>query len=498
MWYFSSPEWANKIALIQQDKQLTYQELTNAVSTRKNWLLAQQVSRVAIAMDNTIEWVLFDLACQAAEICCVPVPSFFSAQQTAHLLNESAIELMLTHTNNRLGNRSTPANPDTTNSPFDGVDVTRLTVNHSPTIPAGTHKITFTSGTTGQPKGVCLSNEAQLNVARSIADAVALEEVRHLCLLPLATLLENIAGVYSPLLVGGTIILASQEERGFSGSRLTQPQQLLTLISQQQPTSLILVPELLSLFVGACLQGWKPPTSLRFIAVGGGKVAAGLVQKAHALGLPVYQGYGLSECASVVSLNTPAQQDQTSAGAVLPHNQLHIEQGELVITGNLFLGYLNQPDSFYPQEVRTGDLVSLNNSFLSIDGRQKNIIINSFGRNLSPEWVEAELMATGYFREALVFGDAQPYCGALLSPAAAHVTEEQIHQVVSMVNQYLPDYARVGTWLMLAQPLMTIPGMVTATGKPIRDKILAHFSDQIESLYTDTLSPLSTASGATL
>ena len=143
-------------------------------------------------------------------------------------------------------------------------------------------------------------------------------------------------------------------------------------------------------------------------------------------------------------------------------------------------------------------MVSLNKDFLSIDGRQKNIIINSFGRNLSPEWVEAELMATGYFREALVFGEAKPYCGALLSPVAAHITEDQIQQAISMVNQQLPDYARIGTWLPLTQPLMTIPGMVTATGKPIRDKILAHFSDQIESLYKDTLSPLSTASGATL
>jgi long-chain acyl-CoA synthetase len=498
MWYFSSPEWANKIALVQQDKQLTYQALADSVTARKDWLIEQQVSRVAIAMDNTIEWVLFDLACQDAELCCVPVPSFFSPQQTAHLLNESGIELMLTQDKNSPSDRNSPANHDATESPFDGVFITRLAAQNEPEIPTGTNKITFTSGTTGSPKGVCLSNEAQLNVAHSLAEAVALQDVRHLCLLPLATLLENIAGIYAPLLVGGTIVLASQEERGFSGSRLAQPQQLLALISQQQPTSLILVPELLSLFVGAGQQGWKPPQSLKFIAVGGGKVAAGLVQKAHALGLPVYQGYGLSECASVVSLNTPAQEDQASAGAALPHNQLHIEQGELVITGNLFLGYLNQPESFYPQEVRTGDLVSLTNGFLNIDGRQKNIIINSFGRNLSPEWVEAELMATGYFREALVFGEAKPYCGALLSPAAAHITEDQIQQVISMVNQQLPDYARIGTWIPLAQPLMTIPGMVTATGKPIRDKILAHFAGQIEPLYQDTFSQLNTAFGESL
>ena len=148
--------------------------------------------------------------------------------------------------------------------------------------------------------------------------------------------------------------------------------------------------------------------------------------------------------------------------------------------------------------MRTGDLVSVTNGFLNIDGRQKNIIINSFGRNLSPEWVEAELMATGYFREALVFGEAKPYCGALLSPAVANITEEQIQQVISMVNQHLPDYATIGTWLVLAQPLISILGMVTATGKPIRDKILAHFADQIASLYPDTFSPLNTAFGESL
>jgi long-chain acyl-CoA synthetase len=66
------------------------------------------------------------------------------------------------------------------------------------------------------------------------------------------------------------------------------------------------------------------------------------------------------------------------------------------------------------------------------------------------------------------------------------------------VNQQLPDYARISTWLPLAQPLMTIPGMVTATGKPIRDKILAHFTDQIELLYQDKFSQLNTVYGESL
>ena len=343
---------------------------------------------------------------------------------------------------------------------------------------------------------MCLSTQSQLNVAQSLVDAVAINKVRHLCLLPLATLLENIAGVYSPLLVGGTVVLANQTARGFSGSRLTNPQQLLGLISQQQPNSLILVPELLSLFVGACSQGWQPPKSLQFIAVGGGKVAADLLNKARALGLPVYQGYGLSECASVVALNTAKEEELSSAGKVLPHNQLRIEDNELIVTGNLFLGYLNQPESFYPSEVRTGDLVRLDGAFLTIEGRRKNLLINSFGRNISPEWVEAELMATGYFREVIVFGDERPTCVALLTPAQEGISEQQIATCIELANQNLPDYAQVAHWITLEQPLMSIAGLVTATGKPIRDKILTHFNEQINTLYNTSSNP--TLAGVTL
>ncbi len=115
----------------------------------------------------------------------------------------------------------------------------------SVSMPTGTNKITFTSGSTGTPKGVCLSNESQWQVARSIDCAFQQDEVNHLCILPLSTLLENIAGIYAPLLHGGTVQLASASARGFEGSRLVNPQALLKLINDVQPTSIILVPDLL-------------------------------------------------------------------------------------------------------------------------------------------------------------------------------------------------------------------------------------------------------------
>ena len=81
---------------------------------------------------------------------------------------------------------------------------------------------------------------------------------------------------------------------------------LLGTLSREQPNSLILVPELLQVLVVAAERGWQPPASLQFVAVGGAKVSRELLERADAAGIPVYEGYGLSECASVVCLNTPA------------------------------------------------------------------------------------------------------------------------------------------------------------------------------------------------
>lgn len=480
MWYFS-PEWQQNIALADAESQLTYAQLEQAVALRRAWLEEQNVSRVALFMDNSIEWALFDLACQQAKVCCVPVPVFFSAQQTQYLLQASGIELVI------LGLEQADLLADTSEqTPFSWVYSQRFQPANEPQLPVGTHKVTFTSGTTGTPKGVCLSSDSQLAVARSLATSIGLEQVKHLCLLPLATLLENIAGIYAPLMVGGTVYLASQAERGFQGSRLTQPEAMLALISQQQPNTVILVPELLSFMVLACHQGWQPPASLKFIAVGGGKVSAAMIAQARALGLPVFQGYGLSECASVVSLNTNHRDKSSSVGKLLPHTQARVENGELIVSENLFLGYMNQPESFYPTEFATGDLVSLDNDYLYIEGRRKNVLINSFGRNISPEWIEAELLATQCFRSVIVFGEARPFCGALLVLLKPDMPQTMIQAVIDRVNTGLPDYARIGDWLVSSEPLEQIEGLVTTTGKPIRNHILAHFDDRIQTMYDMT------------
>ena len=139
----------------------------------------------------------------------------------------------------------------------------------------------------------------------------------------LSTLLENIAGVYTPLLANGCIITPSLMDLGMHGSSTLNVGKLLTRLTGYQPNSLILVPELLLALVQACEKGWQPPQSLMFVAVGGGKVSPTLLQNVREHGLPVYEGYGLSECSSVVCLNSPDQNRTGSVGKALPSREIY-------------------------------------------------------------------------------------------------------------------------------------------------------------------------------
>lgn len=237
------------------------------------------------------------------------------------------------------------------------------------------------------------------------------------------------------------------------------------------------------LLVSACANGWQPPQSLKFIAVGGALVAPGIIASARDAGLPVYQGYGLSECVSVNTLNVPGADRIDTVGCSLGHNQLYIANGELVVSGEIFLGYLNQPSSFYPTHVYTGDLVAEEDEFYTVAGRKKNLMITSLGRNISPEWVESELMAGGLFSQVLVVGEARSECGALLVPLCDDVTATKIEHYIERVNRTLPDYARIGVWRTLDDIKAKIE-LFTANGKLKRAEALAHFEPLISDMYT--------------
>ncbi len=502
-----------RITDLSAQQSLAGEALQQAIAECVAQLQALNASRLLLWADSSLDWLLLDLACLDSGTLLVPMPLFASEAQLAHVLAAVGPEYLLSH--QLLNERQCTVLGLSAAGRLRGFYLyqssaaTRLA---ALPVPAGTQKITFTSGSTGQPKGVCLSVATQLTTAQSLVERLAVVPAaqpktlpdaksdvpaepsalpRHLCLLPFSLLLENVAGVYAPLLAGGEVLLAADADRGFAGSQLAQPEKLLALISRAQPKSLILVPELLQLLVQAAGKGgWQAPASLQFIAVGGAKVAVSLLRQAAALRLPVYQGYGLSECGSVVALSAVAALDATdtqlhSCGRPLVHLQVRLSQSGEIEVKTPFLGYLGQSQPNNEDWVATGDLGQWSaDGDLQILGRRKNLLISSFGRNISPEWVETELLKSGLVRQAVLFGDARPYCVALLY-APALVSDAQLDHFVASINQQLPDYARVGRYARLSAPLSEAAGTYTSNGRPKRAEIARQYQALLAALYLD-------------
>jgi long-chain acyl-CoA synthetase len=468
--------------------------LGERVRTLADALAAAGARRIASRLDNGPNWLALDLAIRALDAMHVPLPTFFSPAQIAHALTSSGADAVIVPAGAALPDAfaACPAL-----ALDDHLTLLRL-YPAAVALPAGTACITFTSGTTGAPKGVCLDAASLLTVAQSLADAAApLAPKRHLCLMPLSTLLENVAGVYAALLSNAEIAVPSLAEVGYTGASGLDVPTLLSCLHRYRPDSAILLPQLLLALVVAAEHGAALPDSLKFLAVGGGRVGPALLARAEALGLPVYEGYGLSECASVVCLNRPGASRMGSVGKPLPHAKVSVIDGELFVDGMRFLGYIGE-DGTPPGRIATGDLGRIDaDGFVHITGRRKNVFITSFGRNVSPEWVESELLQHPAFAQAIVHGEARPFNVAIVWPRRADLDDAALLEALAEVNRGLPDYAQVRDFVRADAPFSFADGLSTSNGRPRRDAILARYRAAIDARYATALESIaeSTASG---
>jgi len=436
---------------------------------------------LGILADNGPPWAIADLAALKAGTAHLPLPPFFSASQITHALNESGAGLVLTDQPERIEALGLGFVRE---DAWNGMLLLRRPAGPA-RLPAGTAKLSFTSGSTGTPKGVCLSASGLLDTARAVCSRLGdLPIERHLAVLPLALLLENVAGIYAPLLRGAQIHLPGLQNLGWRGMAGFDPSALCGAAELARANSMILVPELLKAWIthlGATHR--MAHDALAFVAVGGAHVDAGLLARARALGIPAYQGYGLTECGSVVCLNRPGG-DGTGVGRPLPHAEIRLEGGEVHVRTRAFLGYLQgeSAPSAGRREFATGDLGHVDaRGHLHLSGRRKNLLITSFGRNISPEWVESALLAHSCIAQAVVIGDARAsLCAVLVPVPGADIS--QLNAAVALVNANLPDYARIRHWLA-ASPFTAENGQSTGNGRPIRSAILASHAERIESIY---------------
>jgi long-subunit acyl-CoA synthetase (AMP-forming) len=477
-----------RIALRGESSALSYGELWQRVVQLADWLRAQAVSVAGLSGENSVEWIVADLAAWHAGVALVPLPGFFSATQLQHVLETTGLRFVIA-----CNDAAAVAADMDSLSPLPGIRLERLQVAPGTVaIPPEVCKITFTSGTTGTPKGVCLTTPmleavtralaARIHAAPGMADALRV----HFTLLPLSTLLENVAGVYVPLLLGKSICVRSGAAIGLHGSSGLDLAALLRALHTAQPNSLIVLPQILQALVAAAAQGSPPPASLRFVAVGGAATPPALLRRAEALGIPVYEGYGLSECASVVALNAPGANRPGSVGRVLEHVRVRIEDGAIEVAGNVSSGYLGQAAHQHGPWLDTGDLGHLDaDGFLYVSGRRKNLLISSYGRNISPEWVEGELSLCRSIAQAMVIGDAQPFLAAIVVPRTG-VSAADAARDIAAANAGLPDYARIGRFICASEPFTIANQSLTENGRLRRDVIAARHDASIAALYASS------------
>lgn len=436
-----------RVALDDGLHRIDYAELAAAIGDMAEVIRdeASGSGPVAIDLDNGIDWVLADLALLSLGRPCIPLPPFFTADQRAAALADAGADATIT----RYG-----------------------IVRHGHSardISAGTAKISYTSGSTGNPKGICLGEGLMLQTAEAVVARFG-EGMAGIQFptLPLAVLLENVAGLYATLLAGGRYLVKASTSIGLANPFTIDDAALVAAIDDSGATSLILVPEYLARIVDRLERSGTRLKHLRLVAVGGSRVPVSLLERADRVGLPVIQGYGLTECGSVVCLEAMGDRDRGTVGRPLRHAMVSLApDGEIVIEGSFHLGTVGHPRNSGP--IFTGDLGEIDeHGRLSIVGRKSNLIITSFGRNIAPEWVEELLVAQPQIAQAMVYGDGEANVGAFVVPSAI---DADLAAGVAAVNAALPPYARVDRW-QPSRPFTPADATLTPNGRLRRAAIM--------------------------
>jgi long-subunit acyl-CoA synthetase (AMP-forming) len=417
---------------------------------------------------NGIDWAIAALAAWMSGKTVVPMPSFFSRLQLEHVLHDAGITHVIA-TKEALAAAAAL-----------GVGITPVSdkrADRASLVSSGAGMIVYTSGSTGRPKGVHLGIEQVDWQARALAAAIKAEpRDLNLSVQPLALLLETITAICVPVLVGARTHFASALAENIGAGR---PADLPWAFWEVQPTTAVLVPQLLSSLVAQLeARDLRAPASLRFVAVGGARVSEAVIARAWERGIPAHEGYGLTECCSVVALNRPGRRKAGTVGEPLPGLDVRIEDGEIVVIGPTVMdGYLHGPRA--EGVWRTGDLGECDaEGFISVTGRKDNLLVTANGRNVSPEWIEAMVSSDPRVAACVLLEHDMSHLGMLLVPSPhgeEWLMESPRAHILLWLEQICieaPSYAAPKDFVVCPAAQAKRIGLLTANGRVVREAAL--------------------------
>jgi long-chain acyl-CoA synthetase len=514
---------------------------------------------VVLMGPNSLEWLYCDFGIQAAGAVAVPIYSGTvpEVSQTIAANCEAVMAIMSDanmaaklHTNATLKSilRMDVEVPQWVAAPPRHLDevIARLEAIR----PDDVCTIVYTSGTTGDPKGAELAHRNLVDATRAVLKVHPLTDADFtLSWLPFSHVFERINGTLPVLMFGGQMWLSHGVDRLAEDLGEVEPTILLSVprvyekmhsrvmdrvrespavrrvlfewairvgtrfSHDTQPGPLLKAEHRLAerLVLGP-LRKRLVGGRLRFFISGGAALAREIEEFFWAIGVPILNGWGMTETSSGVCSNTLTQHRFLTVGKPFPGIELKFaEDGEILVSGpGNMLRYHNNPvataEMLDGRWIRTGDIGELDaDGFLKITDRKKDLIKTAGGKYVAPQQLEFEIQRDDLVEQAVVIGESRPYVTALIVPDWAAVTkrvagrpEDLIHdeRVIALVQQGVDAVnKRVGNWeaikyfTLLPRAFSEDAGEITPTLKIKRKFVAQRYADQIESMYAGKKKP---------
>jgi long-chain acyl-CoA synthetase len=534
----------------------------------------QPGERVAVHLRNSKEWVFFDQAALACALVVVPLYTDDRPENIAYILSDSAARVLLVQDlagwtrlapalidheelkrvlilNRPESMREEPCADERVRFVQDWLPGESPVLARREGDPGALATIVYTSGTTGRSKGVMLTHYNLLSIAHAALTMIdVFQEDLFLSFLPLSHTLERTGGYYLPMMAGATVAYARSVPQLAEDLLMIRPTVLIAVprifervfvrIQDQMDRQSALARVLFRLTIRVGwhrferLQqraGWHPKLlawpllkrlvadkltaklggRLRLSVSGGAALPLPVAKTFISLGVPILQGYGLTETSPVISVNQPLDNDPASVG--VPLNGVEVRIGDddelLVKTPGRMLGYWNNhaattgvidPEGW----LHTGDQARLEHGHIYITGRLKDILVLSNGEKIPPTDMEMAICLDPLIDQALIVGEGRPYLSAILvlNPdgwlglarhyglddySDASLEDERLrNHFVNVIKQHLsdfPGYAKVRRVILVRESWTVDNGLLTPTLKVKRALALAKFTERVEALY---------------